>query len=359
MEESPTMAMTLSDFDYDLPEELVAQHPVSPRDASRLLVVKDGLSDRVFRDLPGLLPSHSLIVFNDTRVFPARLEAHRQSGGRVEVFLVHPLSERKQQEDGWQEVWDVLCRPAKRLRPGEQLLLPDREIRAEVLSKTEEGSVVMRFSGPGRGDMFQVSERIGAVPLPPYIKRRAEQRDRETYQTVFARNNGAVAAPTAGLHFTEELLDQLAKIGHEFAWVTLHVGPGTFRPVQTDNLDDHVMHSERYEISEETAARIRAAKKDGRALVAVGTTVVRVLESCVGRGGLAAGSGWTDLFIRPGFQFHLVDAMVTNFHLPRSTLLMLVSAFAGRKRVLEAYRHAVENRYRFYSYGDAMLLFPG
>ncbi len=350
--------MKLSDFDYDLPEERIAQQPVSPRDSSRLLVLGPEISDRRFRDLPELLPEHSLLVFNDTRVFPARLRARRHSGGKVEVFLVHPVAQPIQEDDRWQEEWDVLCRPAKRLKPGEDLVLEGGgDVEALVVDKTDDGSVIMRFSGPGRGDMFDLSERIGSVPLPPYIKREADSRDRETYQTVFARNNGAVAAPTAGLHFTPELLDRLGEAGHDFEWVTLHVGPGTFRPVQTDDLDEHVMHLERYELSDQTVAAVRRAKMEGRAVVAVGTTVVRVLETRGRSGELTAGSGWTDLFIRPGFRFNVVDAMVTNFHLPRSTLLMLVSAFAGRKRVLDAYRHAVESGYRFYSYGDAMLLF--
>ncbi len=351
--------MRTSDFDYELPKDLIAQEPADPRDASRLLVLRRGgaLEDRVFRDLPGLLPPRTLLVFNDTRVFPARLFARRSTGGRVELLLVEPLAEPG--EAG--EVWEAFCRPARRLKPGEWIELDTgassaEPIRLQVVRKRPDGLVEVSFP-TGAASVLDLAHRYGSVPLPPYIRRPAHGRDRERYQTVYAARDGSVAAPTAGLHFTEQVLRACREQGHEFAYVTLHVGPGTFRPVETERVEDHVMHSERFVLWEETARAVERARREGRTVLAVGTTVVRVLESRADEAGhLTPGEGRTALFIRPGYRFKVVDALLTNFHLPRSTLLMLVCAFRGREAVLRAYGHAVASRYRFYSYGDAMLL---
>ncbi|MCD6499987.1 MAG: tRNA preQ1(34) S-adenosylmethionine ribosyltransferase-isomerase QueA [Deltaproteobacteria bacterium] len=413
-----------SDFDYHLPRERIAQDPSVPRDASRLLVVQRGgappqsdffdqrayedetaFVDAVFSDLVAYLPESCLLVFNDTKVFPARLWARRRSGGRIEVLLVRRQDrEEGGDQEGWTEHWEAYCRPARRLKPGEFLELEDPiqgrdglksrdglktsgEINGKnhaggndgeepgrrsqdsdgvgasaavtLVGRLEGGRMLLRFSSRRPGNVVSLCRSLGSTPLPPYISRPEGDRpeDRQRYQTVYAKNVGAVAAPTAGLHFTPGLLARMKDAGHEFAWVTLHVGPGTFRPVKVDRLDDHVMHSEWYDLPEQTVAAIEQAKREGRTVVAVGTTSVRVLESCAAPdGSLEPGMGQTALFIRPGYRFRVVDAMITNFHLPRSTLLMLVSAFSGLGRILAAYRHAVEERYRFYSYGDAMLL---
>ncbi len=342
--------MLTADFDYDLPGELVAQHP-APRGESRLLAIdlpRDERHRRV-RDLPELLAPGDLVVVNDTRVIPARLFARRESGGRVELLLVRRLAERD---------WTVLARPGRRARPGSRLeLAPGIEV--EVLGRADGAQLRVRFSEPIEPHL----ERLGHVPLPPYIKRPDAAEDRERYQTVYARRPGAIAAPTAGLHFTHELMAELERRGIGVAELTLHVGIGTFKPVTAELVHEHRMEAERYEIGEAAAAALRAVRERGGRVVAVGTTVVRALESAAraggadpsGRGGVAAGAGETDLFIRPGFEFRVVDLLFTNFHLPRSTLLMLVAAFAGRERVLAAYAEAIEQGYRFYSYGDAML----
>ncbi len=342
--------MLTADFDYDLPGELVAQHP-APRGESRLLAIdlpRDERHRRV-RDLPELLAPGDLVVVNDTRVIPARLFARRESGGRVELLLVRRLAERD---------WTVLARPGRRARPGSRLeLAPGIEV--EVLGRADGAQLRVRFSEPIEPHL----ERLGHVPLPPYIKRPDAAEDRERYQTVYARRPGAIAAPTAGLHFTHELMAELERRGIGVAELTLHVGIGTFKPVTAELVHEHRMDAERYEIGEAAAAALRAVRERGGRVVAVGTTVVRALESAAraggadpsGRGGVAAGAGETDLFIRPGFEFRVVDLLFTNFHLPRSTLLMLVAAFAGRERVLAAYAEAIEQGYRFYSYGDAML----
>lgn len=339
--------MLTRDFDFDLPDDRIAQQP-APRGESRLLVMDaDGPArHRHVRDLPELLAPGDLLVVNDTRVIPARLFGRRRDGGgRVEIFLVERRGERE---------WDALTRPGKKTRPGTGVDLAPG-LTAEVTGRGDGGLHRVRFSEPVEPWL----ERIGHVPLPPYVKRPDEAADRERYQTVYATHPGAVAAPTAGLHFTPEILARLEERGIGVARVTLHVGIGTFKPVTAELVHEHVMDPERYEVPAATAAAIERLREGGTGrLVAVGTTVVRTLEAAARDeppGTVAPGAGSTDLFITPGYRFRVVDVLLTNFHLPRSTLLMLISAFAGRERVLSAYREAVEEGYRFYSYGDAML----
>jgi S-adenosylmethionine:tRNA ribosyltransferase-isomerase len=343
--------MRVDDLDYALPEELIAQEPVAVRHDARLLALDPagGIEHRLVRDLPELLPK-SLVVVNDTRVFPCRLLGHRPSGGKAEVFLVEKL-----EGDGTDERWTSLGRASKKLAPGHEIIFG-------------EGRLVARIEGRRDDDLFEVSlhadegvteaiEAVGAMPLPPYVRREASPTDEERYQTIFARERGAVAAPTAGLHFTPGLVAALEGRGHRFARVTLHVGLGTFLPVKVDDLDAHRMHRERYRIPEVTAAAVALAREEGRPVLAVGTTVVRALEAAAHpaeRGLVRAGEASTDLLIQPGYDFRVVDSLITNFHLPRSTLLALVMAFAGEGPIREAYRAAIAERYRFYSYGDAM-----
>ena len=345
--------MRISDLDYTLPDELIAQEPLAKRDASRLLLLDvpaDAVEDRLFTELPGLLPP-SLFVFNDTRVFPARLRGHKATGGRVELLLLRRTSDVPDR-------WLAMGRSSKGLRAGMQLSLCDGRLTARVVRALDQGQLEVDLLAEAEVDA--VIEQAGDVPLPPYIRRAAGDADRTRYQTVYARKSGAVAAPTAGLHFTESTLSALEEAGHRTAYVTLHVGPGTFRPVQGDTLDEHEMHEEAYEVPEATVAAIGRARDDGRPVVAVGTTVVRTLESSVDAGGNpVAGIDTTRLFIRPPHRFHVVDHLVTNFHLPRSTLLALVMAFAGVDLTRRAYREAAERRYRFYSYGDSMLIRGG
>jgi S-adenosylmethionine:tRNA ribosyltransferase-isomerase len=334
------------DFDYELPAASIAQEP-APRGGSRLLVLDRGGAERHahVRDLPRLLTPGDLLVVNDTRVIPARLFGRRAGGGgRMELLLVERLGERE---------WSALVKPGKRARSGTAIELAPG-LDAEVIDKDEEGRFRLRFSEPVEPHL----ERLGHVPLPPYIHRSDTAADRERYQTVYARSPGAIAAPTAGLHFSEELLREIEEAGVPIARVTLHVGIGTFKPVSAERIEEHRMDRERYEIDEEPAAAIRRTRERGGRVVAVGTTVIRTLESAalVGGGEVRAGAGATELFITPGFRFQVVDALLTNFHLPRSTLLMLVSAFAGRERILAAYEEAIRAGYRFYSYGDAMLV---
>ena len=328
--------MLTRDFDYELPEERIAQEP-APRGESRLLVLdaEGPERHRRVRDLPKLLRPGDLLVLNDTRVIPARLYGLRGEG-RMEVLLVEKLGDRE---------WEALVRPGRRAKPGVVILFED--LSAEVVEKRED-RYRLRFSEPVEPHL----DRLGHIPLPPYIHRPDKASDRDRYQTVFARTPGAIAAPTAGLHFTEKLLEEIAAAGIGIARVTLHVGIGTFKPVSAERIEDHRMDRERYEVGEETAEAIRRTRERGGRIVAVGTTVVRTLESS----GAEAGSGSTELFITPGFRFRVVDVLLTNFHLPRSTLLMLVSALAGRERVLAAYEEAIREGYRFYSYGDAMLV---
>jgi S-adenosylmethionine:tRNA ribosyltransferase-isomerase len=342
------------DFDYDLPAASIAQQS-APRGESRLLVLDREPPDAPERhsrvaDLPRLLRPTDLLVLNDTRVIPARLYGRSAGGGRMEILLLEKIAERE---------WEALVKPGKRARPG--ALIEFDGLAAEVMEKREDGGAhryLLRFSESLEPHL----DRLGHVPLPPYIHRPDTDEDRERYQTVFARSPGAIAAPTAGLHFSEALLREIEAVGIETVRVTLHVGLGTFKPVAVEDVAEHRMESERYAIGEEAAAAIRGARRQGRRIVAVGTTVVRTLESAAAadpEGEVRAGSGATTLFITPGFRFRAVDVLLTNFHLPRSTLLMLVSAFAGRagrERVLAAYREAVREGYRFYSYGDAMLV---
>lgn len=342
--------MRLADFSYDLPEELIAQRPLAERSASRLLHVDctaEAPADRAFRDLPDLLAPGDLMVFNDTRVIRARLFGHKDTGGRVEILI-----ERLHGADrAFAQV-----RASKSPRPGARITLEDAT-RVQVLGRDADG--LFEIVADGGVDLAAVLERCGHMPLPPYIERADDEADRERYQTVFAARPGAVAAPTAGLHFDAPLLARLAERGIESTRVTLHVGAGTFVPVRSDNVDEHRMHSEWYQVDADTVAAVAAARARGARVVAVGTTALRALESASAGGSLRAMTGDTRLFIRPGYRFHTVDALVTNFHLPESTLLMLVAAYAGRERILAAYRHAVQARYRFFSYGDAMLLTGG
>lgn len=339
-----------TDYHYELPEELIAQSPVDRRDESRLLVVEgQGLSDRRFRDIVDLLPADSVLIVNDTRVIPARLRARKESGGAVELLLIEPSDQRP-------GAWLAMARSSKPLRPASRLLIEDRAgnvvARATIPEpRRADGTVLVELDQPA----LEILQVAGEVPLPPYIERTAgaSPLDRDRYQTVYAKEPGAVAAPTAGLHFTDELLGQLADRGITRASITLHVGLGTFAPVRVDSLRDHRMHSERYDIPPTTAELIAS----GRPIVAVGTTVVRAVEAAaIGPRHVRPGAGVTDLFIGPEYRFRIVDKLITNFHLPESTLLVLVCAFAGRDRVLSAYQHAVAERYRFFSYGDAMLL---
>jgi len=338
------MNLSIEDFDYELPPGLIAQHPGETRSGSRLLCVAASLADRRFFELPQLLAPGDLLIFNDTRVIKARLAGEKASGGRVEVLIERALSEHEALAQ---------VRASKPPRAGSAMRLAD-SIEVRVLAR--EGDFY-RLRFPDGATVFELLERHGSVPLPPYIRHAPRGEDEQRYQTVYARSAGAVAAPTAGLHFDEALLVSLAQRGVAFAYVTLHVGAGTFQPMRVMNLAEHRMHIERYEIPAATVAAIEAAKKRRGRVVAVGTTTVRCLEaSASGLSTPVAGAAETDLFITPGFKFQVVDRLITNFHLPKSTLLVLVSAFAGIEPVRRAYGHAIEERYRFYSYGDAMLL---
>ncbi len=356
--------MRMDDYDYALPADLIAQAPPERREESRLLVVDRSAGswrDGSFFELPALLSPGDLLVVNETRVFPARLQARRSDGGEVELLLVRPLGEEDPEEAGARD-WEAMVRPGKRAKPGARLQLLDRagepapEGFADVVERTEGGRRI-RLDVPG--DPWAWIESHGHVPLPPYIDRPDRPEDRERYQTVYARRRGAVAAPTAGLHFTDEILARLAAAGVGRAAVVLHVGPGTFRPVTAERAEDHVMDAEWYRVPAETAAAVARTRAAGKRVVAVGTTTVRALESAAAEWEGAEPvetAGWTGLYVKPGHEFRAVDALITNFHLPRSTLLLLVSAFAGQELVMDAYRHAVEEGYRFYSYGDAMLI---
>jgi S-adenosylmethionine:tRNA ribosyltransferase-isomerase len=335
--------LTLADFDFDLPAELIAQHPLAERAASRLLHVRAAaLDDLAFTDLPRLVSPGEVLVFNDTRVIKARLFGRKPSGGRVEVLVERILDETRALG---------LLRTSHSPKPGAQLVFADGETSATVRSR--DGDLFeLAFSA----DVMATLDRLGHVPLPPYITHADGAEDAERYQTIYARRDGAVAAPTAGLHFTPELMDALRDLGAQCVFVTLHVGAGTFQPVRTVRIAEHRMHAERFEITPAAAHAINAAKDEGRRVTAIGTTSLRALEAAAAPAGVAAGSGETRLFITPGYRFSVCDRLLTNFHLPRSTLLMLVSAFAGVDRIRSAYAHAIAQRYRFFSYGDAMLL---
>ncbi len=340
--------MQLADFDFYLPESLIAQHPVEPRDASRLMVVdraKETFAHKSFKDIVGYLEAGDVLVLNNTRVMPARLLGIREeTGARVEALLLKRLDK---------DTWEVLVRPGKKARVGTRLVFGEGMLRAEVIGDTSAGGRVLVFRCEGIFE--QVLAKLGTMPLPPYIT--AKLGNPERYQTVYARESGSAAAPTAGLHFTPELLETIKGRGVELAEILLHVGLGTFRPVKTENVLEHRMHSEYYRITAEAAERINDAKKAGRRVIAVGTTTARTLESAAGSDHrVTAQEGWTDIFIYPGYRFKLVDTLLTNFHFPKSTLLMLVSALAGREKILKAYAEAVAQEYRFYSFGDAMLI---
>jgi S-adenosylmethionine:tRNA ribosyltransferase-isomerase len=354
--------LRIADFDFDLPEQLIAQEPPAERGQSRMLLMDRAtgeLHDSEFSEFPSQLRTGDLLVLNDSRVIPARLYAKRtlrrekeKPTGRIEVMLTEPASENR---------WHALVRPGRKVAIGERLVFPAEDgkivLEAEVLERGEFGDRLLEFAPVE--DFFGVLDRIGHVPLPPYIHRDDAAADRDRYQTVFSRDPGSVAAPTAGLHFTPRMLERITARGVEIARVTLHVGLGTFAPLRVEFVDQVRLHRERYSIAAETADAVNRAQRERRRIVAVGTTVVRTLESAAQRAGsapLSAHSGETEIFISPGFDFRVVDALLTNFHLPQSSLLMLVSAFAGREHVLEAYRHAVESRYRFFSYGDCMFL---
>jgi S-adenosylmethionine:tRNA ribosyltransferase-isomerase len=373
--------MRLEDFDYDLPAAQIAQYPPARRDGARLLLLDrqapvpyaDGLTDTLFSEFPRLLRGDELLVFNNARVIPARLFGRRAKAasgaapnprqpdpsGEVEVFLSREVAEN---------TWEALVKPGKKLQAGSQVLFGDQQLGGEIISREDFGLRIIKFRSLDHHSVSQHFEALGHIPLPPYISRNDEISDRERYQTVFAKRAGAVAAPTAGLHFTREILQAIRERGVETCELTLNVGLGTFQPIRSATLEGHTMHAESFEIPADTAARICAARAAGRPILAVGTTVVRALEAAALRAAelpaagarnsrlVEAGPGEATLFMYPGFTFQVVDALLTNFHLPRSTLLALVSAFAGRERVLHAYRHAVDNGYRFYSYGDCMLL---
>ncbi|MFO7274247.1 MAG: tRNA preQ1(34) S-adenosylmethionine ribosyltransferase-isomerase QueA [Bacillota bacterium] len=340
--------MKLSDFDYDLPKELIAQKPVEPRDASRLMVVdraSGAIAHRRFRDLPEYLRPGDGLVINDTRVMPARLLGCRErTGGAMEVLLLKRLSRDR---------WETLVKPGKKARPGERIVFGDGLLVGTVVGPTDYGGRIIDFRYEG---VFEnLLDRLGQMPLPPYIHEQLE--DPERYQTVYAREWGSAAAPTAGLHFTPELLDRLVAQGVEIHRITLHVGLGTFRPVEVEDPTQHKMHSEFFRVSPEAAAGLNRVRARGGRLVVVGTTSVRTLETVAAEDGtIQPGEGWTDIFIYPGYRFKAVDCLITNFHLPKSTLLMLVSAFAGHDLIMRAYREAVAQRYRFFSFGDAMLI---
>lgn len=362
--------MNVSDFDYDLPPELIAQRPLDERDASRLLLLdraSGSWDDRKFRELPDLLRGDELIVVNNTRVLPARLFGRRAGihaeppgdnnpargeflQASIEVLLVRKLTA---------DTWEALVRPGRKIPVGERIVFGEGELEARVEGRGEYGLRVLRFNS--RGGFDETLARLGHIPLPPYIKREDEPLDRERYQTVFARQGSAVAAPTAGLHFTPEILGRLRNRGIEIAEITLDVGLGTFEPVRTERLEDHKIHTEAYEIPEATVDAIERARQANRPVLAVGTTVVRTLEDAAGKsagrdGSLAPGKAEAEIFLYPGKTFRIVNQLLTNFHLPQSSLLALVGAFAGQEKILRAYRHAVESGYRFYSYGDAMLI---
>ncbi len=357
--------MNLNDFDFTLPQELIAQEPAPERDHSRLMVLNRRSGEILhehFYNLPRFIQSGDVVGINDTRVIPARLLGKKASGGKVEVLLVRKRRPEEPEGVSKSEIksadWDCLIQRCGRLRPRTGLFF-DEEIRGEILGKTEGGYWGLRLKGR-RGIEVSLS-RIGYPPLPPYIKRNGSgdlrSRDLDRYQTIYAQKRGAIAAPTAGLHFTETVLENIRRRGGTIAPLTLHVGVGTFLPVKTDRVEDHHLEAEEFDLPAETAGAIDRARKAGGRVFAVGTTVVRTLEASVDEGGkVMPGKGRTGLFILPGYTFRAVDALITNFHLPRSTLLMLVSAFAGRERILAAYQEAIKERYRFYSYGDAMLI---
>lgn len=348
--------MLLSDYDYDLPEELIAQMPADKRENSKMLVLdrkKHSIEHKHFYDITDLLDKNSLLVMNDTKVLPARLIGHKETGAKIEVFLLKNLNN--------DNVWDVLIKPSKRVKPESIIKISD-ELSVKVLKRLEDSGewlVELIYEG---NNLLEILHRNGNIPLPPYIERKIpdeelKKLDFERYQTVYAKDEGSVAAPTAGLHFTKEILKKLEEKGIELCYVTLNVGLGTFRPVQCENILEHKMHSESFEISEKASEQINRAKKEGKKIIAVGTTTVRTLETAYQKFGcIKPCHDSSELFIYPPFEFKVIDSLITNFHLPKSTLLMLVSAFAGKDFIFEAYKQAIENNYRFFSYGDCMYI---
>lgn len=340
--------MNVKDFYFDLPEELIAQHPIEPRDMSRLMVVdkKTGnIEHRIFRDILEYLNEGDCLVLNNSRVIPARLFGVKEdTGAKIEFVLLKRIDKDK---------WETLVKPGKKARIGSRFVFGNGELRCTVLDNTESGGRIIEFEYDGVFE--EILDKLGNMPLPPYIK--AELKDRERYQTVYSKVEGSAAAPTAGLHFTNELLEKIKEKDIKIAYLTLHVGLGTFRPVKVENIEEHKMHSEFYMIDEENAQIINNAKKSGKRVIAVGTTSCRTLETAANEeGNVVPSSGWTDIFIYPGYKFKCVDALITNFHLPESTLIMLVSALAGRENIINAYNTAVNEKYRFFSFGDAMFI---
>lgn len=340
--------MNIDEFKYELPDELIAQEPLKERQMSRLLVLDRNtglLEHKLFKDITGYLEEGDCLVLNDTRVMPARLLGEKEdTGGKIEFVLLKRI-------EG--DTWEVILKPGRRAKPGSRFVFGNGRLKAEVLEIVSEGNRLVRFEYSGVFE--EILDEVGIVPLPPYITKKLE--DSERYQTVYSRYRGSAAAPTAGLHFTKVLLKEVEGKGVKTAFVTLHVGLGTFRPVKVENIEEHKMHSEYYNINAEACEKINSARKSGKRVFAVGTTSCRVLETAAGSDGLMEpGNGWTDIFIYPGYKFKVVDCLITNFHLPGSTLIMLVSALAGRDKVLSAYNTAVGERYRFFSFGDAMLI---
>ncbi len=340
--------MELSEFDYYLPPELIAQEPVSKRDQSRLLVINrktQAIEHTYFSQLIHYLSPGDVLVLNDTRVIPARLTgARKDTGGKVEVVLLKPTGN---------QTWEALVKPGRRVRPGKEIVFGEGKLTASVLDVTQEGGRILSFSY--EGNFEDVLSQLGNLPLPPYIKRQLKEPQR--YQTVYAKEEGSVAAPTAGLHFTRKMLEKIESTGVKVVYITLHVGLGTFRPVKVERVEEHKMHQEFYSVSSKSCQELNQALQWGSRIIAVGTTSCRVLETIKKEGGFVSGNGWTDIFIYPGYKFKAVDALLTNFHLPRSTLIMLVCAFAGKDLVFKGYREAISKQYRFYSFGDAMLLY--
>ncbi|HLV09324.1 MAG TPA: tRNA preQ1(34) S-adenosylmethionine ribosyltransferase-isomerase QueA [Halanaerobiales bacterium] len=341
--------MKVDKFDYELPEKLIAQVPEDKRDESRLMILnrKNGdIKESIFKEIIRFLNPGDLLVLNDSKVLPARLYGEKEgTGTMIEVLLLNEIA---------QDRWEVLVKPGKRVKKGVEIIFGEGKLMARILDYTDFGGRIIQFTYKGNFD--KILNKLGELPLPPYIKCKLDKPER--YQTVYARERGSVAAPTAGLHFTDSLLKDIQERGIEIAYITLHVGLGTFRPVRTERIEEHKMHSEYYELDLNNARKIRETRKKGRRVIAVGTTVARTLEAVSAeQGDIISANGWTDVFIYPGYNFKVIDGLITNFHLPRSTLLMLVSAFAGRKRILSAYNKAIKEKYRFYSLGDAMFIF--
>jgi S-adenosylmethionine:tRNA ribosyltransferase-isomerase len=340
--------MKVKDFNYYLPPELIAQEPIKNRSMSRLLVVdkKSGeIHHHTFEEIVNYLSAGDCLVLNDTRVIPARLLGEREdTGGKIEFVLLKKIDEK---------IWEVILKPGRRAKPGARFTFGKGLLKAEVLEIIEDGNRLVKFEF--QGVFEEILDKVGIIPLPPYIKKKLG--DFERYQTVYAKRKGSAAAPTAGLHFTTELLEKLQKKGIQIAYVTLHVGLGTFRPVKSEEVQEHKMHSEYYEIDSSESCKINNSRRNGKKIIAVGTTSCRVLETVAGNDGMVKpGTGWTNIFIYPGYEFKAVDSLITNFHLPESTLIMLVSAFAGRETILKAYKSAIEEKYRFFSFGDAMYI---